>query len=462
VFLTILTLGVASLFDVKQTRLQLRNVDLFADLKDRKPRQKRILNSSPKLITKLVSNPAVAEFDTLPILDSTGIDYPNLLGDSSSGLSSYFAALNNLKVKGEKVRIAYFGDSSIEGDLITQNLRRMLQNLYGGKGVGFVPITSVTAGFRISIRHKFSENWTTRSLVDLNYKGNNAGITGHAFYPSIDTLKIDTTNFTALQSTVYYGAVNRERLNKFYNIKLFYGPSSDTKNKVHLISKGQVKTVPITGAEPVNELLLNKGIPTSNFALRFESKSMQNIYGVSLESDSGIFVDNFALRGNSGLPLTRIKREVFQSFQAKLKYNLVILHYGLNVLSSTSEDYEWYKSGMLRVIDHIKSSFPGTAILLVGICDKSTKVDGEMVTEPNLDLLLKVQYEVAKRKNIAFWNLYEAMGGYNSMVNWVESDTSLANKDYTHFNYRGSERVARLLQNWLNNNFDTYNKHHVQ
>ncbi|MEZ4850537.1 MAG: hypothetical protein R3B93_18375 [Bacteroidia bacterium] len=50
-----------------------------------------------------------------------------------------------------KTRIAYFGDSMIEGDLITQSLRNDLQELLGGQGVGFVPITSQTYGFRKTI-----------------------------------------------------------------------------------------------------------------------------------------------------------------------------------------------------------------------------------------------------------------------------------------------------------------------
>jgi hypothetical protein len=39
------------------------------------------------------------------------------------------------------IRIAYFGDSMTDGDLIVQDFRNALQSQYGGKGVGFVSIT---------------------------------------------------------------------------------------------------------------------------------------------------------------------------------------------------------------------------------------------------------------------------------------------------------------------------------
>ena len=56
---------------------------------------------------------------------------------------------NNLKrEKIIKIRIAYLGDSMIEGDLITQTLRELLQKEYGGQGVGFLPIFSNVVVFR--------------------------------------------------------------------------------------------------------------------------------------------------------------------------------------------------------------------------------------------------------------------------------------------------------------------------
>ncbi|MFQ8804906.1 MAG: hypothetical protein ACLR8Y_07075 [Alistipes indistinctus] len=41
---------------------------------------------------------------------------------------------------GRPVRIAVLGDSFIEGDIITADLREQLQNLCGGRGVGFCAV----------------------------------------------------------------------------------------------------------------------------------------------------------------------------------------------------------------------------------------------------------------------------------------------------------------------------------
>ena len=50
------------------------------------------------------------------------------------------------------------------------------------------------------------------------------------------------------------------------------------------------------------------------------------------------------------------------------------------------------------------------------------------------------------------------MGGSGSMVKWVEGDTTFANKDYTHFNYKGAHKVGKLLYSKLMCQYSDYNK----
>lgn len=62
------------------------------------------------------------------------------------GMTPFYRALDELAANPRLVRIAYFGDSFIEADILTADLRAMLQERYGGCGVGFVTITSMTSG----------------------------------------------------------------------------------------------------------------------------------------------------------------------------------------------------------------------------------------------------------------------------------------------------------------------------
>ncbi len=65
---------------------------------------------------------------------------------------------------------------------------------------------------------------------------------------------------------------------------------------------------------------LNNGKVTSSIQAYFQCQSPVNIYGFSLESDTGVFVDNLSFRGNSGMPLVKMPYEVLNGLDKYLGY----------------------------------------------------------------------------------------------------------------------------------------------
>jgi hypothetical protein len=376
--------------------------------------------------------------------------YPGILQfgtDSSGGLHAFFAALNKLGKGKKKVRIAYFGDSMIEGDLITQDFRSLLQDRFGGDGVGFMPVTSIVAGFRQSIIHSFSPNWKDFTLMDAVPAEHGLGITGHTFVPYSSSSEGDSTS-SGNESWVKYTAVGRKHLNRFGSVRLFYG-RSDAKNSVSL---NESKSIQLDGTATVNELCL---CPKSVQGLKvsFNCATPLNVYGFSMEGDSGIVLDNLSFRGNSGMPLTKMPYAVLSGLNKYLHYDLIILHYGVNVVNDKVRDYSWYERGMTEVVKHLQNCFPGASILIIGAGDKSTRIEGQYVTDPSIPVVIESQRRVAKSTHTSFWNFYEAMGGEGSMIKWVKGDTVFANTDYTHFNSKGARKVGSLLYNYLVSEF---------
>jgi hypothetical protein len=377
--------------------------------------------------------------------DSSNIfDFEN---DSTSALSYFFQSLNTVKKKKHKTRIAYFGDSMIEGDLISQDLRECMQDFFGGNGVGYLPVTSIVSGFRTSVIHSF-DGWTTYNLLENIPANHSLGIAGYCFVPN--TINVDTTNLTA-GSWVKYTAVNKKHLNRFYQTKLLYG-KSEGDNYV-IINGSRYK---LNGDKAVNELLVNSSSQQVN--ARFQCRSSVDVYGFSIESDSGVFVDNFSFRGNSGLPIQKVKQNVYSATNDCLDYDLIILEYGLNAVNPSVTDFSWYERGMNIVIRHIRASFPNSSILLISVGDKSYRKDGVYQTDPSVPILVETQKRMAKDNKLAFWSLYDAMGGNGSMVKWVEGDTAFANRDYTHFNFKGAHKVGKLLFSKLLSEYNDYNK----
>ena len=180
------------------------------------------------------------------------------------------------------------------------------------------------------------------------------------------------------------------------------------------------------------------------------------IYGFNFDDGKGVHVDNFSSRGNSGLPLSTFNVDLMHDFQEQLGYDLIILHYGTNVLNYGSLNYNWYEKRMKKTVEHLKACFPGVAILVVSTADKATKYDLEMKTDSAVVPLTTAQKLYAIASESGFVNLYMLMGGDGSMIQWVEEMPAKANKDYTHFNFRGAKEVANMLYNQINEGYQQY------
>jgi hypothetical protein len=177
----------------------------------------------------------------------------------------------------------------------------------------------------------------------------------------------------------------------------------------------------------------------------FQNADSLQVFGASFEDTQGIYVDNFAMRGNSGIGLANIPDDMFKSFNKLRDYKLVLLQYGLNVVNDDSARYKWYAERMVTVINKIKKAFPGASIMLVSVSDRSTNIDGSFKTEKSIPALRNVQREIARKTGIAFWDLYKAMGGKDSMVRFVSAKPALAAKDYTHLTFTGGKKLAGAL-----------------
>lgn len=379
-----------------------------------------------------IDAPAIPDPDHLHNFATyTGIINYNVPAGSDStvtaGLEHFLMALDELRAKKrKKVRIAYFGDSMIEGDLITEDLRDSLQHLFGGEGVGFVPVTSVVAGFRTTITHTFSKDWKDYSYKQLPPGNILLGMSGHTFMPTSS-------------SWIKYLPVKKRGLNKFDQVSVLYGPANAANISVNN------KSYELSGHHAVNKLSLNLD-SARQLTIKWAGGSAAPLYGVCFEGDTGVYVDNYSFRGISGVELGKLSSQLVQQMQSQHPYDLIVLHYGANVLWKPElTDYKWYGSPMKKVMDSLRNDLANASFLVISTADKSYKKSGNYVTAPGVTALLKVQHDLAKMHGAAYWNLYAAMGGENSMTRWVEGDPVLANKDYTHFNRQGAARVGALL-----------------
>lgn len=375
------------------------------------------------------------------------ISEPSTELDSSIYLNHFYKSLLEVQEnpKAKKVRIAYFGDSMTDGDMIVQDLRELYQSEFGGAGVGFVPITSESASSRGSISHKFSKNWEEYVYVKTYDTIYPFGVSGQVFYQS-DTINPTTLHFAS-------GLYAKGRA--LQNPELYYGKSSNQNGKVRIFTPSDTTELKLRAINKINKLALSNRNAKS-MDIEFIDADSIPIYGVNFDLPYGVQIDNFSKRGNSGLPITQLNTQLMRAFQNALEYDLIILHYGTNVLNTNSFNYGWYQSRMERVVDHLRNAFPNTSVLVVSIADKATKYETEMQTDSAVTHLLRSQRAYANNKKTGFVNLFTLMGGDGSMIEWVEEQPERGNKDYTHFNHQGAKQIAKMIYGQLDMGFKEY------
>ena len=169
--------------------------------------------------------------------------------------------------------------------------------------------------------------------------------------------------------------------------------------------------------------------------------------GASMDSETGVIVDNFSMRSARGNHLSKIPASVMTAFNQARHYDLVILMYGLNVAEHNRSAYTAYCNTITNAVNNIKANMPGTSILIVGCSDREERSADGWHTMKGVLGLIQAQKRVAINTGVAFWDLYLAMGGEGSIVNMVRHGE--ANSDYTHINQKGGDRIAHYLYDAL-------------
>ena len=356
----------------------------------------------------------------------TPLELSSRLMDSSEGPS----ALRRLRAalregRSRSVRIAFVGDSFIEGDILVAPFRQALQQRYGGKGVGYVPLTSPVARFRQSIQQRFEGAWRQTLASKSNSR-------------TLFTLSETFATATASASTSYK-LTNADRVTLHYvsdtiPVAITYGINGGERQHVELpASHGALAEYTFPhGAVKQFELATGGGDGT-----RF--------YGVCFDGMTGISVDNYSLRGSSGTKLTAVSSALTSQLSRFRPYDLIILSYGLNVLSpkDNNDSYEWYYDAMAKSIEHIQQLYPHATILLMSLSDRATLHEGEIHPLNGVARVLRIQHRLAQRYGLLFWNTHEAMASLGGIKGFV--DKGWAAKDYTHISMAGGTQLAKLL-----------------
>lgn len=427
--------------------LELRKMDIFADVRDSIPADipPPIMEVPPPDTTEyfpldtLVNTPqdsatAAAQAEAARIIPpKDSVSYGKIIEDYSydqHGLSRFFMAVDSIS-KGRTVRIAWYGDSFVEGDILIGDLRDSLQTAWGGAGVGFVPITSEVAQFKRTLKHDF-KGWTAFSIIKKSENRPRLGLSGYAYQPEPDA------------RVHYEGARYFKHTDRWNQVRLFYTAQSNLSFSWQNGSETpHLETLPEKTDLGVWKWLNNSG--SSAFTFKFPETTGLLAYGATLESGPGIYIDNFSVRGNSGGPLKLLDPAFVRQFDAIQKYDLIVLQVGLNAVTNSLNNIHWYEAELDRTFKHLKACFPGKPILIVSVGDRGCKVGTEIVTMRGVPAIVQMQRNLARKHGLLFFDLFWGMGGPNTMPRLAYHRPRLANTDYTHLTHEGGKVVGIMF-----------------
>jgi lysophospholipase L1-like esterase len=99
---------------------------------------------------------------------------------------------------------------------------------------------------------------------------------------------------------------------------------------------------------------------------------------------------------------------------------------------------------------------PEIAILMTTPGDSFRRGRKGRVKNPDVKLARETMIRYCTEHNVAYWDLYEIMGGYGSMAKWYLA--KIAQKDRVHFTGRGYQIQGDLLYTALMQGFENYKK----
>ncbi len=387
------------------------------------------LREAERLVREAEENEILQFFRT----NAAAIRFPRSQTDSTSlGDSTYFdaffAALHG--ADSTRVNIVHYGDSQIEEDRITNVLRSKLQETFTGSGVGLIPayqsVQTHTLGQTMSYEPR-------RSIVyHAAYKRNDKQ------YGPMGQMAIIDSAYTVSVFPRKKRNVNSPSNPYFSRLTVLSSAESGLSTTV----RGTRKTIDNTGQ---TLHLTTFSLPDSTTHTSIRLTGYGRIYGFLLDNPTGVNIDNIPMRGCNGTIFTQIDANQLRTYFDFTHTRLIILQFGGNRMPHlyNSEGVDRYVSALRREIAYLQEQAPQAAFLFIGPSDMTTRRKGKLMTYPLLPEVNEKLSTMARDMGIAYWSMYDAMGGKGSMQQWVES--GLAGKDYIHFTRRGATEMGKML-----------------
>jgi lysophospholipase L1-like esterase len=354
--------------------------------------------------------------------------------------SGFYDKLEKLVRTGEgRINVVQIGGSHIQAGIFSGQIRSRLQQMNGemNAGWGFMfpyRISRTNSPFGYYIR--YSGDWQSCRNVETR-KSCTLGVGGISA----------TTSSQKAELTILLEKDNNQDY-RFNKVRVYY-ENQDTNYTVSVDSsllKSFVRT------DEYYDFELNTHVDSLNLTIQRadSTKGSFALFGISTESaPNGFLYHSIGVNGASVPSFLRC--DLFVEQLALLQPELVILGLGINDAYGKRFSQAEFESNYGWLITDIRRAAPETAIIFTTNNDsylyrRYVNKNGEKVQQSML--------KMAEKYNTGVWNMYEVMGGLNSVVLWERNN--LVQRDKVHFTREGYLLLGDLFFNALMQNFEEY------
>ena len=353
-------------------------------------------------------------------------------------LESFYKKLDTLLKKKEgKVSIVHIGDSHIQADYFSGELRTRLQYTFGNAGRGFVfPYQIARSNGPIDISVNYNGLWSYNTIMK-DQANVNIGASGYTVYAN------DSAELWLSASQDYLNT------NSFNKITVFQ--SNGNFEPIQLQNDIKFSGIKSSGEFPLTTYILNDLKDSLGLRALSNDEGKVEFHGLVLENTQpGILYHAMGTNGSSTVQYLRSNK--FDQQIAALKADLVIISFGTNdcylpysrYCSSCTQDR------FKKLIEKVKASNPNADILLTSPADHFYR---RRYDNRNLYYLNRSFYKLADEEGVAIWDLYTIMGGNRSILTWQRG--GLARGDLIHFTKEGYKLQGDLLYNALMEGYES-------
>lgn len=350
----------------------------------------------------------------------------------------------------QRIHILQIGDSHIQADFSSAQVRANIQADFGNAGRGVVVPLRV-AKSNEPFNYKITSNVVCTSkrcvFVDDPMPIGIGGVTIQSFSDSIN-FHIKTFDYPP----VNYG---------FNKVTLFYRKDSASYNFVVEDSLGKnLGTINASGnsAYP-NTSVVQLPQLTNDIVIKAqkanEAQTNAMIFGLNLENDSaGVIYSAVGVNGAEAFQYARAK--YFAEQTAAIQPQLIVISLGTNEAQRRPFDKELMQCRLDSLVKELREANPKTPIILATPPDSYFH---KKYYNPSVAAIHTVIVDYAKENHLAVWDLFSATGGFKSCYQWKRY--GLMRSDGIHFTRAGYELQGNLFYEALIKAYNNYVTHRL-